>query len=164
MLERTTSDSAEQMEQLLRDIHYELIRLSRPELQELRMTPPRFHTLHHIVRHSPITMGELHRVMHLSKSSLTSLVDGLVADGLITRERAPDDRRRIVITPTAAGAALLERMRRSRCAHLDDALQAAGVEDTSRLVGTLHELHTTLQARLRTMQPPGESTSGGPCT
>ena len=112
-----TIEQAEQAEQLFRDVHYRLIRLSRHQLMQHRMSPPRFHLLHHIVRDAPVTMGAVHAHMHLSRSSLTSLVDGLVEDGLISRSRAPDDRRRVVLVPTRAGLELLEdlRMTRSDC-------------------------------------------------
>ena len=46
--------------------------------------------------------------MAISRPSVTGLVDGLVARGLVTRESDTGDRRRIALALTADGAKLLE--------------------------------------------------------
>ncbi|MFW6313687.1 MAG: MarR family winged helix-turn-helix transcriptional regulator [Spirochaetota bacterium] len=147
MNEPSTANQIESAERLLREIHYELARLSRQELIEEGMTPPRFHLLHHVVRHAPIDMGAIHRSMHLSRSSLTSLVDGLVEDRLIARTRDPHDRRRVVIEPTASGLALLERLRESRCARLEEAMEEMDEHTVSRLIASLEHLARALEAQ-----------------
>jgi MarR family transcriptional regulator, organic hydroperoxide resistance regulator len=147
MIEHRIDLRTEQTEQFLREIHYQLIRLSRHELANLRMTPPRFHALHYIVRHAPTDMGSMHMRMHVSKSSLTSLVDGLVDDGLIRRDRSEEDRRRVVLRPTQAGIELLERLRRSRCAHLQQALEQVDDASADCLARSLEQIFQRLQLR-----------------
>ena len=49
--------------------------------------------------------GLLHR-----KADATRLVDRLLARGLVTRTTADDDRRRILVRPTAAGREVFERL------------------------------------------------------
>jgi DNA-binding MarR family transcriptional regulator len=148
MIEHRTdrvTKQTEQTEQLLREIHYQLVRLSRHELLDLRITPPRFHVLHYIVRHAPTDMGSMHTRMHVSKSSLTSLVDGLVEEGLILRDRSEEDRRRVVLRPTPAGVDLLDRLRRSRCAHLKDALEQLDARSADCLTQSLELIFQRLQ-------------------
>ena len=145
MNENRIDQQAERVEQLLREVHYQLIRVSRSELLNRRMTPPRFHALFYIVRHAPTDMGTMHTHMHLGRSSLTSLVDGLVDDGLIQRERSPDDRRRVVLTPTGAGIDLLEQLRRTRCAHLHGALQGLAHRNVNHLAEALQHVFDHLQ-------------------
>jgi len=147
MNEQSSTARTESAEQLLREIHYDLVRLSRQELIEQGMTPPRFHLLHHVVRHAPIDMGTIHRSMHLSRSSLTSLVDGLVDDGLIARARDPEDRRRVVIEPTESGLALLERLRQSRCARLGAAMAQMDSRAVASLVASLEHLARALESQ-----------------
>lgn len=75
-----------------------------------------------------------------SATNITGLVDGLEAEGFVTRNRDPNDRRVTLITLTAEG----ERRSRtdwdiyeSRCTATFDGLQP---EDRTRLVQTLNEL------------------------
>ncbi len=128
-----TGEAADRLDRLLRGVHYNLIRLSRHELRELKMTPPRYHVLSHVLRNDPIDMGTLHRAMHVTRSTLTSLVDSLVDDGLLARERHPDDRRRVVLRGTEHGVSALETLRRVRCEHLAAAL---GTVDAKRIKTT----------------------------
>ncbi|WP_308917774.1 MarR family transcriptional regulator [Jannaschia sp. LMIT008] len=45
----------------------------------------------------PATMRDLARALHVSPQAVTGLVDVLEADGLVTRERHPTDRRKTLI-------------------------------------------------------------------
>ena len=129
MNDSRTIDAAERLERLLLDMHYALIRLSRDQLRDLKMTPPRFHVLSRVVRQGPLDMGTLHDAMHVTKSTLTSVVDGLVGDGLIGRDRSPTDRRRVVLHPTEEGRRVLDTLRQIRCSHLEHALNTLPVND-----------------------------------
>ncbi|TVQ28988.1 MAG: MarR family transcriptional regulator [Spirochaetaceae bacterium] len=129
MNDSRTIDAAGRLERLLLDMHYALIRLSRDKLRELNMTPPRFHLLSRVIHGAPLDMGTLHDAVHVSKSTLTSVVDGLVADGLIERDRSPTDRRRVVLTPTEEGRRVLDTLRQIRCSHLEHALATVPIRD-----------------------------------
>lgn len=113
---------AGEIDRLLRDVHYNLLRLSRHEFRDSGLTPPRYHVLAHVVRHGEMDMGTLHSAMHVTKSTVTSLVDGLVDEGLLERDRGEIDRRRVVLRATPEGTALLDALRQARCAHLAEAL------------------------------------------
>lgn len=152
MSDSRIDEQAESAERLLREIHYQLVRLSRHQIQERGMSPPRFHLLHHVVGHAPIDMGTLHAHLHLSRSSLTSLVDGLVDDGLLSRSRSPEDRRRVVLEPTGSGMNLLDQLRRTRCARLRKTLvdlDHPTAEAFARALGHISDA-------LRAQQTPGE--------
>ena len=59
-------------------------------------------------------MGELARRMVLGMSSLTSVVDRLVAKGLVARERSEEDRRVVRVGLTAGGQKVHAECRRRR--------------------------------------------------
>lgn len=150
-----TTDGSDRLEQLLRDTHYQLIRLTRSELYRRGITPPRFHLLHYVVASGPAELKAAAATMHVGKSTLTSLVDGLVADGLITRDRDSGDRRRVILTATTEGGALLERLRRERSARLADALRACRSEEVDATIATLTSIVAALE---RTREPGGART------
>lgn len=58
------------------------------------------------LRHGPVGMRELGRLLHLEKSSLTGLIDRVERRGLVTRSRDAQDRRAVRIALTGDGARL----------------------------------------------------------
>lgn len=64
----------------------------------------------------PMTVSEIARQRNVSLQSVSSLTQGLVERGLLTRVRKPDDRRQYVLQVTEAG---IERAERTRHAMID---------------------------------------------
>ncbi len=56
----------------------------------------------------PRTPAELADLAHVTRATMTGLVDTLERDGLVKREPDPDDRRMMSVTLTPKGQALLE--------------------------------------------------------
>jgi len=81
--------------------------------------------------------------LHLDPSRLVAVLDTLEADGLIERQRDPQDRRRHVVTITKAGKRQLTRMR-AIFKGLEEEFMAP-LEPESR--AQLHELLVRLAAR-----------------
>jgi len=52
---------------------------------------------------APLTVGELHKGLAHKRSTLTSILNRLVARGLVTREVGESDRRTFVVQTTAKG-------------------------------------------------------------
>jgi MarR family transcriptional regulator, negative regulator of the multidrug operon emrRAB len=60
------------------------------------------------------TIEELRRVLGLSHSAAVRLIDGLVADGNVTREPAARDRRSVALTLTPSGRATAQQITAAR--------------------------------------------------
>jgi DNA-binding MarR family transcriptional regulator len=71
------------------------------------------HLLSFLARYSPASCGELTRVFGVKPSTLTSLLDRLVARDLVTREVDANDRRSVLVAPTAEGRRLARRIDRN---------------------------------------------------
>ncbi|MHC4082106.1 MAG: MarR family winged helix-turn-helix transcriptional regulator [Planctomycetota bacterium] len=69
------------------------------------------YTLEALEAHGPATMGELASRMFLELSSMTRIVDRLVADKLASRAADPTDRRVCRVQITRQGRALVSRVR-----------------------------------------------------
>lgn len=59
-------------------------------------------------RSGPATMGALAEKLSSSMSALTAIIDRLVAQGIVLRERSDEDRRIVRIALTAKGISLYE--------------------------------------------------------
>ncbi|PNE43113.1 hypothetical protein AOB60_09955 [Streptomyces noursei] len=106
----------------------------RPDL-----APSRLAALVELAAHGPLRIGELAARMNITLSTTSRMVDLLDGSGWITRRPDPADQRASLISPNAAGRALLDAVRR----------ETAGVlaEELGRLApGRRRQLHDALPA------------------
>lgn len=68
-------------------------------------------------RQRGISVSEVAAQIGLGFSATSIMIDGLVRRGLLTRHRAVDDRRRMVLTPSRKGEALLRQVRQLSARH-----------------------------------------------
>ena len=88
---------------LLARAHQEAGRVFADLLQRhgVELSPAQGRIMFPLWRHGPAPMGELAARCSLGKSTLTSMIDRLEREGWVTRVRDPEDRRRILLAPTA---------------------------------------------------------------
>jgi DNA-binding MarR family transcriptional regulator len=89
--------------------------IERGVRQKLResfgITLPRFDLLAQLDRAPDgLTMGELSRRLMVSNGNVTGLIDRLVAEGLVARRPAPDDRRAQLVQLTPGGKKAFDAM------------------------------------------------------
>ncbi len=95
-----------------------LLRRLRPEDEASGLTAPRLSALSVIVFAGPITIGDLAAAEQVRPPTISRLVKELERDGLVTRDRDPEDGRVQRLRATARGRRTLEDGRRRRVAKL----------------------------------------------
>ena len=85
------------------------------------------HILALLATSGPSTIAELHRGLAHKRSTLTSILDRLAERGFVTRAVGSADRRTFVVTPTAKGRRVADRVHR----HLTELERAAAARVTS---------------------------------
>src|SRR4051812_49722341 len=88
------------------------------------LKPRQFQILGLLHDHGGLAQSELIQEMGVAPSILVTLLNPLEADGLVARERDPDDRRRHLVTLTRAGERLLASASRAQ-KETEDALFAS---------------------------------------
>jgi DNA-binding MarR family transcriptional regulator len=83
-----------------------LTRLYRPVLAELGLTYPQYLVMLVLWESAPQSVGSLGAKLHLDSGTLTPLLKRMESAGLVTRQRDPDDERRVIIALTDKGRAL----------------------------------------------------------
>lgn len=83
-----------------------MTRLYRPMLDALGLTYPQYLAMLVLWEASPRTVGALGEALDLDSSTLTPLLKRLEASGLVTRDRDPEDERRVIVSLTDKGRAL----------------------------------------------------------
>lgn len=114
------------------------------------LSPARLSALSVVVYAGPISMTALARAERVSAATMSSTVAGLEAAGLVTRCRAPDDGRTVMVQASDRGRQVLVEGRQRRVAQLAAGLAELSATDRAALERGV----AVLEALLRT-QPTG---------
>ena len=114
-----------------------MTKLYKPVLGALGLTYPQYLALLVLWEADAVSVRELGDKLYLDSGTLTPLLKRMEAAGLLTRERATDDERRVVVALTPAGRAL-----RRKAAHIPATVACA----SGCKLDTLTALTAQLQA------------------
>ena len=97
------------------------IRLERPGDE---VTDSQLAVLFTLIKQGPQTLGALSDSERVTPPSMNRTVNCLETEGLITREAAADDGRKVLISPTPAARTLVAEARRRRAAWFSQQVEA----------------------------------------
>jgi DNA-binding MarR family transcriptional regulator len=98
-----------------------------------------------LLRNGPTKMSDISRVLRVTKSNITFLVDKLEEQDLIGRQPDPDDRRVMKIYLTDEGRSLIEAERKALLQKINGKLDTLGEDDLARLKDALDACLTILR-------------------
>jgi DNA-binding MarR family transcriptional regulator len=81
---------------------------SRALAQKYGLTGPQLVVLGELARNDPCPIGDLSKRVHLSQATVTGILDRLEKRSLVERVRSTDDKRKVLVSATSDGAAILE--------------------------------------------------------
>ncbi len=96
---------------------------------------------------SPRSAGELSEIVAHDMGALSRVVDRLVAEGMVTRERSQLDRRRVEISATPQGVRSAEATLPFVLDELDRIVEPFSAEELGLLIALLDKLLVSLEAR-----------------
>lgn len=132
-------------------------RAYRRPLQNLGLTYPQFLVMIALWRDDGVTVGQLGEQLALETGTLTPLLKRLEAMGLLARQRAKNDERRVMVTLTDKGRGLKrEATEVTRCIAKSVGLPLVEI---ARLTRDIRKLRTNLQLAATEMN--GEEISRG---
>ncbi len=107
-------DAADLCARRIQEVVPRAMRLLRREMRAVAgpgLSVPQFRVLAFLGRNPGPSLSAVADHVGVAKPTASVMVDRLVQRGLVTRSGNPDERRRVVLALTPAGAALLERAR-----------------------------------------------------
>lgn len=113
-----------------------VFRVIRAELRKYgakEMSVPQYRSLGFVYRNEGASLSEVGDHIGLTLPTMSLLVDGLVARGLVSRRTDPEDRRRMTLTLTAAGRARLESARAATMANLEERFRQLSPSDRATI-------------------------------
>lgn len=110
--------------------------------RSLDLTVPQFRTLAYVNRNEGSSLYEVANHVGLTPPTMTRLVDGLIARGLMARKDDPDDRRRVRLTVTGRGQAILETATQGTLSYLADKLGDLDADKRAAIDTAMEALRT----------------------
>jgi DNA-binding MarR family transcriptional regulator len=118
------------------------------------LTPARLSALSVVVFAGPRSLGALAAAERVAGPTMTRIVDGLAALGLVERRPDPADGRAVLIAATAAGDALMRAAAGRRIAAIAAAIERLPAADQRRLAAAA-SLLDQVAAAVRAAEPDG---------
>jgi len=137
----------------LHSVAIHLLRRVRQTDPEMGLTAAPASALSVLVFGGPRPMGELAAIEQVAAPTMTRLVAGLEAAGLVTRRVDRSDRRSMIVAATARGRRTLERGRQRRVAQIESVLQGLSDADRRAIADAVIALERVLG---RTPRPPSK--------
>ncbi|WP_145908988.1 MarR family transcriptional regulator [Kitasatospora viridis] len=104
------------------------------------LTTPQFAVLALLDEHGPLDQSALGALAAMDRSTLSTLLDRLEGQQLVTKAVEPTNRRRRIVTLTDAGRACLDEATPKMARLIEDLEQLFGADDMRRLVLLLRKL------------------------
>ena len=129
-----------------------VMRVVRAEMRAHRgpeLSVPHFRVLAYLGRNENASLSEVAEHVGLRLPSMSTLVDGLVTRGLVSRSASLKDRRRVALSLTPLGRSTWSAARRATQARLSKQLASLSPEQlvtVAAAMDTLHVLFTPLPA------------------
>ena len=118
------------------------IRSEMRSRRSLDLTVPQFRALAFVNRNEGSSLWEVARHMGLTPPSTSRLVDGLIERGLMSRNDHPADRRRVRLTVTGPGLAILEASTEGTASYLADKLSGVDADNMEVIDKAVEALRT----------------------
>jgi len=96
-------------------------------------------------RESGLTLNDLSTFVHTSNATVTSMVDSLERDGLVTRSHNPADRRSTVVALTPKGTALIKKAFVLHHAGIDASMKPFSASERRALLDLIVRLGANLE-------------------
>jgi len=79
-----------------------------PSMTQLGITVTQFTVLEALLHLGPLSQAKISKKLLLTSGNIVKVIDNLVRDGLVTRNKHPQDRRVYLVTLTEKGANIIE--------------------------------------------------------
>ena len=127
-----------------------LMQTIRAEMRSHRpegLSVPQFRALRFIKDNRGASLSNIADHVGVALSSMSKLIEGLVARELVTRLVAADDRRRITLELTEAGQAALGASHQGTQARFAQRLSTLPATERDTILQTMHTLHALFEQR-----------------
>ena len=136
----TTTLAHRNLPRLLLQAREAVMAHTRPSLREHGLSDQQWRVLRVLGEHGTVETGRVAREAYILSPSLTGVLARMERDGLIRRERDPEDQRRTVVEATAKGRKMVDRLSTTIEMHYQWLEQSLGKQKLMQLYELLDQL------------------------
>ncbi len=136
----TTPFAHRNLPRLLLQARESVMAHTRPRLREHGLSDQQWRVLRVLGEHGTVETGRVAREAFILGPSLTGMLARMERDGLVRRERDPDDQRRTVVQATAKGLKLVDKLSHAVEAHYEWMEASLGKQQLSQLYKLLDQV------------------------
>jgi homoprotocatechuate degradation regulator HpaR len=133
----TTSFTHRNLPRLLLQAREAVMAHTRPSLREHGLSDQQWRVLRVLGEHGTAETGRVAREAFILGPSLTGVLARMERDGLVRRQRCPEDQRRTVVEATPKGLKLVERLSRTIESHYEWMESSLGKQQLAELYDLL---------------------------
>lgn len=115
------------------------------------LTGPQMLCLREIAEQGSLTTGALALAIALSPATLTGILDRLEVRGLVSRERRPEDKRRVLVSLTALGRQMAQELPSPMQERFGDLLQELSTEEQAVIRKALNRVAKMMEEEAPTI-------------
>ncbi len=130
----------------LRQIHKATDMGAKRLAKDTGLTTPQLLVMQAISDATSLTVSEVAREINLTQATTTSIVNGLERKGLVDKHRGEEDKRRVIVSPTAAGRKLIRDAPKTLQDLLDRRFSALEAWEQSFVLAALQRLASLMGA------------------
>ncbi len=145
-----------ELPRLLRAAYFGMHRVSDAHFAAQGLTADQFVLLACLAEHDAITQQDLARRASSDPSTIRAMLVLLEGRGLVARERHPDDSRARLVTLTAKGRRLFQRLWGTSEPIRVQLLAGFSADETESVIGFLRRLIENMAAAMRVSRPLGQ--------
>jgi MarR family transcriptional regulator, organic hydroperoxide resistance regulator len=119
-------------------------------IKDFGLTGPQFYILKLLSDRNQCTVSELAEILQVKPSAITVMIDRLIKNEFVKRERNSQDRRIVVIYMTESGKKVFSHVRKKRKEVFKHYLSYLSEEDLNALVGIYEKLAIAIQENKQT--------------
>ncbi len=129
-----------QMIRALAECYQAFEQFSNKKIRTFNLTPSQFDIIATLGNTDGFCCRELGEKTLITKGTLTSVLDRMIAKGLVERIVSPHDRRYQIVRLTSTGQQVFDTIFPEQCAYLDCKLENVAEQEKSEIIQVLHRL------------------------
>lgn len=131
---------------ILPTIHVELVK-RQPEFMLRKITLPQMVIINILSARPGCKMGDLSKILGVTKGAVTGLTDRLMRSGLLRRARSKEDRRIVNVELTSKGKSYARRLNEFKLKVVSSLFSNISADERAQYLAILRKLQRNVQAK-----------------
>jgi DNA-binding MarR family transcriptional regulator len=140
----TPAEFTDQLQGLMLQLHQALVKGDKDAIGKGEISVPQFWALLFLDRHPDAALNQAAEALCLSISSASGLIDRLVRKGYVRRTRCKTDRRRVLLSLSKKGRAVIEEIMQNHRKRMHEVYAPLSASERKQYLALIEKVVNTL--------------------